>query len=132
MSKFSGYQIDVVVWEAHLAEIRKKNLLQTANKIPTLEEISIDVCLSLNMNVGVLKINRGKKEDVYCRFIFYVAAQQFGNFSFVKIGSFCKKNHTTILHGVRTAQNLIDTKSEAFLSMWCAYLKNSKMYNKQP
>lgn len=134
MSKFSGYGIDVVVWEAQLEESRKNKILLTPPKEkPTLEEIATDVVLSLDMDAKSIFSDSRVWEFVYCRYIFYVAAQQYGQYSQVKISRFCKKkHHSTILHGIRTAQDLINLKDEKFLEMWCKYLRNSKMYNKQP
>lgn len=50
-----------------------------------------------------------KREFVECRQMYFYFKKRMSNLSLEKIGSFFNKDHATVLHSVKSVNNLIDT-----------------------
>jgi hypothetical protein len=61
---------------------------------------------------------------VYCRYHSFVLMRKIG-MTIDSIGKYFNRDHTTIINGLKTASDLIETKAEPFYSMWVGWQKKS-------
>jgi chromosomal replication initiation ATPase DnaA len=67
-----------------------------------LEEIVALVCLEINMNPKLVWSPRRFKELTEARFLIWALAREFcWQHSLPTIGKFCKRDHTTVMHGAK-------------------------------
>ncbi len=71
----------------------------------TLFGILQEVSSRTNIPIVDLKRNTRKREIVDARFVYFLRAKQYTNCSLSKIGALVSKDHASVLHGIKEAQN---------------------------
>jgi hypothetical protein len=65
-----------------------------------------DVSIKTNISVDVMKGKSRKREVVEARQLFFKRAKEITNLSLSKIGSRLNRDHSTVLYGIKTVNNL--------------------------
>ena len=66
---------------------------------------------------------RRHQQLVYCRFHCYLVLRRLG-ITFKEIGRMFGKDHSSVMHGITNANNMLETKSEPFYSMFNYWVNN--------
>ncbi len=66
------------------------------------------VCQALNVSMDRLISRSRRRYIVYARFISFYVAHKHGDSSLPCIGAYFGMDHTSVLHGVRTAEKLLE------------------------
>ena len=86
-----------------------KNVVKIGSKIITAEKIQNTVCSYFNIPLKDIHSKSRKQEIVKARHICMFLFKKHTNYSFAHIGSLIgKRDHATVLHGVKAIQNLLD------------------------
>jgi chromosomal replication initiator protein len=99
--------------DLELAKRVMKNLVKTAAKELTIENIQKAVCEHFNIAYDRVLARTRRREVVQARQITMYLAKKFTRSSLKAIGThFGGFDHTTVIHSVQTVENLMDTDAE--------------------
>ena len=69
-------------------------------------------------NYTKLKSKSRKHEIVLARFVCYKLLRQYTKLSLLQIGNTFNRDHTTIMHGLRALQDMLDTKDKEAMKLY--------------
>ncbi len=79
---------------------------------PNMERIQKVVCAAYNLDVSVL-LNKGRKKEIALpRQVLMYLAKKLTDLSFPAIGEMLKRNHTTVMHGCKAIEEMMEKDSE--------------------
>lgn len=78
-------------------------------------EIINGVCNALQVDYDSLKGKNRNNENTEARFIIFKLLREHTVLSFKAIGGLFNRDHSTVIYGVETFKNLVDTKNKKFL-----------------
>lgn len=117
-TQYPGSGIDAITWLA----MNKKE-----NSMPSLMDILKEVCGIFNHDIDKVTAKDRHKDFVTCRKIYCFVAYKITAKTLSEIGRLINsRDHTTVLHCVRTAKGLFESGDEDFIKAWNHYLKNTK------
>ena len=123
-SKINNY---TKMWKNEIDALANINI---TNKLKELEQIvlhtirQIDPSLS-NMDSMIVK-SRRRDVLIWVQCLSYIARKL--GFTTTRIGEFINRDHATVLHSVKSVQNMIDTNETDYMVVHKAVLKNIKDY----
>lgn len=82
-----------------------------------------DIAEYWNMSCDDLKTKSRTKERVWARFHSYLIFRSIGC-TMLQIANIFNRDHTTVIHGLREAKNMLETKAEPFYTMYANWVKN--------
>lgn len=123
-SKINNY---TKMWKNEIDALANINI---TNKLKELEQIvlhtirQIDPSLS---NMDSMIVNSRRRDVLIWVQCFSYIARKLG-FTTTRIGEFINRDHATVLHSVKSVQNMIDTNETDYMVVHKAVLKNIKDY----
>jgi len=101
-----------------MAKKAVKKTVKIVDKVITTEKIQNTVSSYFNVSLKDINSSSRKQEIVKARHITMFLFKKHTNFSFAHIGSLIgKRDHATVLHGVKAIQNLLDVNKSFRLEM---------------
>ncbi len=101
--------------EVSLAMAQEAITLITGTQIiekPNMERIKQVICKAYNLDEGVL-LNKGRKKEIALpRQVLMYLAKKLTDLSFPAIGEMLKRNHTTIMHGCKAVEEMLEKDQE--------------------
>lgn len=89
--------------------VKEKFRSESAPKI-TPEKIINVVCDHYKLNAYKLKSKSRVKEFTHARYVIFYFLRKFANMTLKSVGLLFNRDHTTVIHGLETLQDIIDTE----------------------
>lgn len=93
--------------------IVSKRISSSVVKETTIEDVFRVVCDSFKINIEAIRSNTRKREVAQARHLCMYMAKQHTKATLINIGTACgNKNHATVLHAVKSVNNLMETDKQ--------------------
>ena len=126
-----SYSIYSITYLAYLGSLKPKPV-RRLRSIPKMEEILQDVSECTGVDADLIKSKNRKPDVVLARNIFFFSVKDIcgSAYSLDKISRFTgNRDHSRVIRGIRTLQDLIDSKDVLAIDMFYNYKLKSKFYN---
>jgi hypothetical protein len=97
-------------WEVRLMNI-KKFIKSPFDLGDSLDSIFKQVCHKANLSIDVVKSKTRKRSIVEARQIYFKRAREITKKSLWEIGAYLNKDHSTVLHGIKTINSVPELKN---------------------
>lgn len=104
--------------------ISNETTVLTGKAEEIMDKILEDVCRVLEYDKGKILHKRRHVEVSYLRHLFVKLCIDHRVSTLTGIGKFMNRDHTTIIHSMRVAESLIQTKEPTFMALWVRYIVN--------
>ena len=91
----------------------------------SMESMMARTCQFFEVNIEQLQSKWRKREVVEARYFFYYYAKNIESKTLVMLGNATNRDHTTIIHGLRTMENLFET-DRAYRERWVRFVEFMK------
>jgi len=96
-------------------------------RLDSLELIAEDVCQALGISLDRLKGRKRAAELVVARKIYAHVARLHTGFSYLKIGEYIDRDHTTVVYYEQEVSGYLEIGDASFLHFWRMYQRNTQL-----